>query len=497
MLWCVHFDFMNRLKAWLGEGLILVPTVLLLGFLLFTFSFRLGRLSDLAEILPVETEAFFVVNMDDFAASGSPVDEAYFKEFLGVPLSELTWFKRDLGVAWIDGNVVQFLEMESKAGAEDFISTLVEGAELTASPLDEDVRCYEIESLCFLFERDFLVFSGSPEALAAATAPGPSLKSSDGYQNVRGRVGHLESGFVYVDLQTVQNLFPQSLFLKSVLEIFPAWGASVRMEPEGWYAESFTSVNKDLIGGAYFHPNANYEQKFLPWTKTFAWEWGTQDLAAQILRMQEIFAELGSTGEMIFTSSLESNLEEFFGDVDLSDVLSLLDGESYFGWTSAEDFLFIVELDSNEDRQKADALKTSFEETFTFKRNYTEEDGEEKAELLSVNEISKEYEGQNYLVLQAGEEVVAAIAFTEAAAIITASEEDLFAVLGRKNGRQSGRSLAELSVLLPGSNEIWILSSAFLPEGNILKTRLSTLTRLMSTRKIFDDGVFTRTSLLR
>ena len=146
---------MNRLKAWLGEGLILVPTVLLLGFLLFTLSFRLGRLSDLAEILPAETEAFFVVNMEDFAASGSPVDEMYFKEFVGVPLSELTWFKRDLGVAWIDGNVVQFLEVESKQAAEDFFSTLVEGGELTVSSLDEDIRCYEIESLCFLFQHEF------------------------------------------------------------------------------------------------------------------------------------------------------------------------------------------------------------------------------------------------------------------------------------------------------------------------------------------------------
>ncbi|MFA4815229.1 MAG: hypothetical protein WC924_05015 [Candidatus Gracilibacteria bacterium] len=487
---------MDRLKAWLGEGLILVPTVLLLGLLLFALSFRLERLSNLAEILPIETDAFFVVNMEDFVASGSPVDEAYLKEFIGVPLNELTWFKRDLGVAWIDGNAVEFLEVKSKQGAEDFFTALVEGEELKNNALNEDIRCFEIESLCFKFEGDFLVFSGSPEALVAVDAPGPGLEDNEHYQNVRGRVGHLESGFVYVNLETAQEFFPQSLFLKSILQIFPAWGASIRMEPQGWYAESFTAVDKNVISGAYFHPDVNYEQKFLPWTKAFAWEWGAQNLAAQVTRMQEIFAKLGSTGEMIFTSTLESNLRDFFGDTDLSEALALLDGESYFGWTSPEDFLFILELENEEDLQKAETLKNKFLQNYSFKQTYVDEKGEEKAEVTALTESPKEYEGHPYLLLKAGEKTIAAFTFTEDAAIVTASEETLLTVLYVKDGRQSGRDLEEISVLLPGSNEIWILDSAFLPEGDILGVRLSTLTRLMSTRKIFDDGVFTRTSLL-
>lgn len=489
---------MDRLKAWLGEGLILVPTVLLLGFLLFTLSFRVDRLSDLVEILPLETEAFFVVNMNDFETSGSPVDESYLQEFVGVPLDELTWFKRDLGVAWIDGNTVHFLEMESKAGAEDFFGTLVEGEELTSSSLDEDVRCYEIESLCYLFSRNFLVFSTSPEALAAVDAPGPKLESSEQYQNVRGRLGHLESGFIYVDLQTVQGLFPQSLFLQSVLEIFPAWGASVRMESEGWYAESFTAVNKDLIGGAYFRPSEKYEQKFLRWTQNFAWEWGGQDLASQTTRMQEIFSKLGSTGELIFTSSLNAQVKALFGEeVKLDDYLTVLGGETYMGWTSPDEFLLILELEEEEDRLRAQELEGAFVHHYSFKNSYATEQGEIKMEAMSLQEIPKEYEGTFYQLVVAGDEVLAAIAFTEEAVIGASTEKILQDTLDRRSGRQSGRSLEDFSVLLPGSNEIWILNSAFLPEGNILKTRLSTLTRLMSTRKIFDDGIFTRTSLLK
>ena len=104
---------MDRFKAWLSEGLILVPTVLLLGLILFTLTFRLGALSNVAEILPADTEAFFVVNMEDFAVSGSPISSPYFTEFIGTPLAELAWFKRDLAVAWIDGNTIQFLEMNT------------------------------------------------------------------------------------------------------------------------------------------------------------------------------------------------------------------------------------------------------------------------------------------------------------------------------------------------------------------------------------------------
>lgn len=487
---------MDRFKAWLSEGLILVPTVLLLGLILFTLTFRLGSLSNVAEVLPADTEAFFVVNMEDFATSGSPLASPYFTEFLGTPLAELTWFKRDLAVAWIDGSTVQFLEMDSRGDAETFFTTLVEGEVIKTSELNEAVRCYEIAAFCFRFIDGLAAFSSSPEALAALGGLTPRLENTSAYQNVRGRLGHLQSGFAFVNLASAHAQLSsltglQPLFLESILQIFPAWGASVRMESTGWYAESFTAVNKDVINGAYFHPTQKYEQKFLPWTKSFGWEWGTADLAAQITRMQEIFAKLGSTGEMIFTSSLESQLNHTFGSTTLEEALPLLTGETYIGWINPDDFLFMFEL-TTENRPAAQTLKDRFVQNYTFKDLYTGEKGDQKAELLHLTETTKD----GYSVYTAGEETVAAIAFTEEALIIAPDEAALLAALDRRSG-QNSRSLEEMSVLLPGSTEIWILDGAFLPETNILKTHLSTLTRLMSTRKLFDDGIFTRTSLLR
>ncbi len=496
---------MNRFKAWLGEGLILVPTVLLLGFLLFTFSFRSSRLTNIAELLPPETQAFLIVNMRDYWASGAPLEEDAFKEFVGAPYEQLTWFGEEMALAWVDGNRVQFAEMKVKSEAETYYRTLVEGEDLIASEENPDVQCYLAQSLCFREVGRFLAVSNFEEPLLLLSPVGETLEDSGAYQNVRGRLGHLGSGFVYANLEeTGENFlnwlspedFPSPLFLKSVFTLFPSWGLSVKMEPSGWYMESFTAANKDALHGAYFHPTQNYEQNFLTWTKPFAWEWGTQDLSAQILRLEEIFADMGSSGQLIFNSSLETMFSKLFGKVDLQKVLTLLDNEAYFGWTSSDDFLWIVALDGG-DLQVAQELKTDFVQTFKFKDMYTSEQGETKAELEALTEFAKDYEGTHYQVIKAGEEVVCAIAFTEKAAIITANEEQLLAVLDRKDGRQSGRNLEEMEVLLPGSNEIWILDSAFLPEGHILKTRLSTLTRLMSTRKIFDDGVFTRTSLLR
>jgi hypothetical protein len=285
------------------------------------------------------------------------------------------------------------------------------------------------------------------------------------------------------------------LLAQSLLEIFPAWGASVSMEPTGWYMESFTPVNKDLISGAYFHPSDKYEQNFLPWTQPFAWEWGTQDLAAQLTRMQEIFTELSPSGELIFSGSLENQLEGLFGEVDLADVLPLLDGETYFGWTAENDFLFIAELENEEDRRAAQTLLQAFIKTYTYKNTYVEA-GEQKATLTPMTGIPEQNGDVEIIRLQAEGHLVAALTFTENAVLIAPTQEALLNALARKTGQHSGRALDDFSVLLPGSDEIWILNSAFLPETNILKTSLSTLMRFMSTRKLFDDGVFTRTSLL-
>lgn len=459
---------MDRLKEWLAEGLILVPTVLLLGLILFTLSFRLGQLTNIAEFLPEETEAFLMINREDYLASGSPVQMPFLNEYYGRSFESLSWLGRDIGLAKIDGHSVQILEINSSEDASFFFTSLFQNSTQVTSVLDEDVFCFEAEALCYRIEGDLLFSSSSEEALDAI-AEKTNLEDSPIYQNMRSRLGHLESAFIYVDLQQNKKEFAawlseqgirEPLFLDSILSLFPAWGASIRMENNKWITESFTSVSKDKINGAYFHPNQKYEQKFLPWTRPFAWEWGTQDLAGQIQRMQEIFETWGSSSELIFSSTLNELTAKLLKSAESKQLLSLLDGENYFGWTSAEDFLFIIELNAVEDAQILQTLKSNY---------------------------AQNTESQMPFVM----------ALISNAAIIAANEELLLATLDAQMDESKQRDLSEIEVLLPGSDEIWIFNGAFLAEEHILKSPLSTFTRLMSTRKIFDDGIFSRSSLLK
>lgn len=495
---------MERLKVWLAEGLILVPTVLLLGLILFTVSFRLGRLTNVAELLPQGTEAFFMLNREDYVASGSPMQDLIFNEFYGHALSDLDWIGRDIGLAKIDGHTVTILEVSSHDKAEAFLTALFPTTTPVQNALNAEVHCFEAEALCYRFERDLLFSSASAEALSELRGKNV-MEDTSAYQNVRARLGHLESAFVYIDLQKNKKEsaawlseygIREPLLLDSLLTLFPAWGASVRMEENQWIMESFTAVSKDVIDGAYFHPTQRYDQNFLPWTQSFAWEWGAQDLASQLERMQEIFAGWGQSSELIFSSSLNELGMEWFNLEGSEDWLMLLDGETYFGWTSPAEFLFIVELNAVEDAQTLQNIKTKVLGDAHY-IEFTENSGEEKAEPFVLSEQMKSYRDQDYTVFVAGGETAFVMAFTPQAGIICATEELMLATLDAQMNVSTGRDLSKIEVLLPGSDEIWIFDGAFLPEEHILKSPLSTLTRLMSTRKIFDDGIFSRTSLLK
>lgn len=496
---------MQRLKAWLAEGLILVPTVLLLGLILFTLGFRLGKLTNVAELLPQETEAFFMLNREDYLASGSPMQSPVLSEFYGTSLNDLDWIGRDMGLAKIDGHTVSMLQVKSKENAAAFFTTLFPNSKPVENVLNEEVYCFEAEALCYRFERNLLFSSSSPEALSKLAGK-TTVEDAASYQNMRSRLSHLGSAFIYVDLQKNQKEFlawlseqgiREPLLLESLLTLFPAWGASIRMEQEQWIMESFTAVSKELIDGAYFHPTERYEQQFLPWTRSFAWEWGAQDLAAQVERLREIFTSWGESSEVIFASSIQQLTAAMLRVGTVEDWMTLLDGESYFGFSSPQEFLFIVELNEMKDAQTVQSLKTQMLQNAQYKTTFTENNGEEKAEWHVLSEYKKTYHDQNYTLCMVGEELAFALAITSEAVIVAGTEELLLNTLDAQMGLSTGRDLSEIEVLLPGSDEIWIFNGAFLPEEHILKSPLSTLTRLMSTRKIFDDGIFSRTSLLK
>lgn len=504
---------LEKLKTWLLDGLLLCSVLLLAIFMMIAIFVRLNALSDIAKFLPAEeTEGFFVVNREDYEASSQPINSDFFDSILGHPFSELDWLGRDIAFASINGNWISFFQVDSKNSAQNFLDSLkTEGEEFTNYEENKNIQCYVSLPTCFVFVDDFLALSTAPESLALLTQVkngAPNLAGTSDYQNARGRLPNLSSGFVYINLENARKQIiryadkfgiPEPGFLESIFQIFPAFGASLRMENTGWYAESFVAVDKTALDGeAYYHPTEKYEQKFLTWTQPFAFEWGGQNIGAQLTRMKEIFAKLNSTASLVFESSVENWFAEIFGKTSITEenflsekILPLIDGEYYFGWTPGDSsnasFLAIIELDGEAEVQKAAQLKDLFSQNFRYKKTTTDSKGETRAELIPLTTNLLQYGDRQYYRFDANGQTVATISFLENAAIISSSEATLFATFDRISGGQSGRPLGDFMVLLPGSDEITILNSAFFGEVSII---------VASTRKIFDDGVYMRTSLL-
>ena len=499
MLNCVHMstDRIEQIKTWLTEGLLLCAILLLAIFLGIAIVVRSNALANVATLLPAEeTEGFLVLSRKN-----SP----YPSDLLGRPLSELSWLGRDIAYASLNGEWATFYEINSQNNAQTFLDSLkTEGEEYIEK--ENRVDCFVSLPVCFTFLDDFLVTSPLPETLQSLHNADAKLSDSADYQNVRGRIAGLRSGFVYINLQKAREELiryaslqgiPEPGFLESIFRIFPAFGTGIRMEQTGWYLESFTAVDKNTLGGEpYFHPLVRYDQILLPYSQPFAIEWGGQDLAAQITRIQEILSAQNSTAGLIFESSLESRLTEFFGQTALTEQLTLLDEEFYFGYTPGKDFLLMVELTGEGDVQKAGQLKDRFVQNYLAKNLQTLGNGEKRAELSSITTVLKSYGNVQTYIFTTGSTPLAAFALLEDKALLAGTEETLNQTLDAYSGRQNRRSMEDFRVLLSGSDEIFILNSAFFPEESILNTLLSTFTTLASTRKLFDDGIYTRTSLL-
>lgn len=449
--------FLDKLQTWLTEGLLLAILVLIFGFFLFTLFFRLHRLIDLADLLPAETTlAYGVVNTEDYRAGPRhALFDQTLTEFLGTPLTELSWFKRDVAYAWTMEGAILFLEVDSQKEAKKF---LIE---------------HQIPDSHFLFIKDLLAY-GTSSALASLKdpngVPAKPVAESDGYHNVKARLAHFQSAFVYVNLQKAQHAFlrflseqgiSEPLFLESLYRLFPVFGASIQMGSTGWTMESFIAVDKSILGNeAYFHPSQKYDQTLLTYSQPFAFEWGGVDAAAQMQRLSEIIKKLSPGAGLIWDSTLQNTVHEFFGmsspperDLILTELYGLFDQEFYLGFTPGQDFLLLLELESEEEQRKILELK----------------------EQWAHNETSE-----------------IALAVLPNLALMAGSEETLIATLDRVQGRQNSRPLSDFETLLPGSDEIFILNGAFLSESSILKTLLSTFDSMNTTRKLFDDGVYSR-----
>lgn len=520
-----------RLQLHVSEGL-LVASVLLAALIFVFFIFvRSQKLPNLAEILPADdTYGFVSLSIEDYLKSAAKLPETSpfatsklqipFEYYLGGDYSKLDFIADDLGFAYVSEQPVLVFKIKSKKKALAYMKTnLMENEELTenddAGPSIYSYPLSHPESFAFI--NNLLVMTPDIPTLelivSASKGRLANVESTADYKNLRSRLPYYSSGFAYINLPKTRLHIAQAMakaginepgFMEAVFQLFPAFGATINMSAEGWNLQTFTAVDKSRIGGkALFRYDTKYEQNLLPYLPDgFLFEWGGHNLKAQVFRMIDLLTNLHSGAALIFESGLQAAAERYFGEgIDLdTEVYPLLDGEFLYAYGNS--FILILGLDEGEDVQ-AYKLRDLFARAYQYASNIQVEvelDGkkitETQAKLNPITQTELTYEGHSYARWTAGEQFVADIAILDGKAIISGNDKDLFNLLDAMDGRTAGRSLRDYGQLLSGSDEISILHTGLIPDGNILRAFFDGFTSFATTRKVFDDGIFTRHSLL-
>ena len=516
-----------KLQLYVSETLLAASVLLAILIFVFFVFVRTQKLPNLAAILPADaTYGFATLSINDYLNSADNLPETSlfapsnlqvpFEYYLGSDYSKLDFIGDDLGFAYVNEYPVFFFKIKSEKKAMNYMKTLlVEGETLTENA---EIYSYPVSHpAAFTFLKGLLVISPDTDVLksiaAAAKGEVENVESTGDYKNLRTRLPYYSSGFAYLNLPKTRLHIAQAMaktginepsFMEAVFQLFPAFGATVDMGAGIWRIQTFTAVDKSRIGGvALFKYDTKYEQNFLPYLpEGFLFEWGGHNLKAQTFRMMDLLNNLHSSAALLFESGLQAAADKYFGEgMDLAaEVYPLLDGEFLYAFNNS--FVLMLELDEGENSQ-AYKLRDLFARTYRYKNEIPVEveiDGqkisETRAELSPISQSEMNYEGRDYVQWKAGDTLVANIAILSDMVIITGNDKDFLSILDVKDGRGEGRSLRDYGQLLSGSDEISVLHTELIPEGNVLRAIFDGFTSFATTRKVFDDGIFTRHSLL-
>lgn len=512
-----------KMQLYVSESLLIASVLLAVVIFAFFLYMRGQKLPDLASILPAEdTFAFATFSIEDYLASVDvlPEDSSFapsklqipFEYYLGSTPEKLDFIDDKIGIAFVSEEPVVFFKVKSEKKALKYLETLLVPDEVL-SQVDE-VYSYPISHpFSFTFAGNLLAFSTQPEILQEILSDNEKVSDTENYQNLRSRLQYFSSVFFYSNLPKTRLYIAQAFakiglnepgFMESLFQIFSSFGGTITMSESGWNLETFTAVDKSRIADhTFFRYDTKYEQKFLPYLpENFLFEWGGHNVKAQVFRIIDLLNNLHSSAALIFESSIKAMALEYLGEgVDLDhEIYPLLDGEYIFAM-GAESNVLILELDPNENTE-VHKLRDLFARTYQYKNERqveVEVDGnkimETQASLVPLTQTEKTYEGHPYVELKAGDKSFASIAILDDKVIFANAEKDLLDILDKMDGRTEKRSLRSLGQLLAGSDEISILHMELLPDGNILKELFKGFKNFATTRKVFDDGIFTRHSL--
>lgn len=512
-----------KMQLYVSESLLIASLLLAALIFVFFIYMRSQKLPDLAAILPAEdTFAFATFSIEAYLASADslPPESPFavsklqipFEYYLGSSPEALDFVDDKIGIAFVSEEPVVFFKIKSEKKALKYLKTLlIPDEELTE---EKEVYSYPLSHpFSFTFAGNLLAFSTEPEILEEILADNKKISDTENYQNLRSRLQYFSSGFFYSNLPKTRLYIAQAFakiglnepgFMESLFQIFSSFGGTITMSESGWNLETFTAVDKSRIENeAFFRYDTKYEQKLLTYLpENFLFEWGGHNVKAQVFRMIDLLNNLHSSAALIFESSIKALALQYLGEgVDLEkEIYPLLDGEYLFAM-SPESVVLILEITA-EESSEIYKLRDLFARTYQYKNERQVEveiDGnkvtETQATLAPLDQIEKTYEGHSYVEWKASDKSFATIAIMDDKVILASNEKDLFDILDKMDGRIEKRSIRDYGQLLSGSDEISILHIELLPEGNILRNLLNGFKNFATTRKVFDDGIFTRHSL--
>lgn len=487
----------------LSEGIFISSLALLLAVISFATFFRIMQLPNLAEALPADsTSGYIVIETESYLSSvvepspmitdlltySVPAQKTEDEDGEGEnELLTMDFGGSYIAFALIEGELVPMIDVASKSKVKDFMET---------AGIDD-----------YMYVKGFLVMTPSQRvrsALESVKEGAQTVEETAEYANARGRLPYFSDAFAFVDMRATRMELVQLLgefgyyepgYFETILEIFPAAGVSIKMGQGQWEAELFISIDKEQLNGeGFYSSNSSYKHKLVDYsTGGYAFEWGGQDLANQLQRISEILAIRNTSAKVFFDGSLKEKFTDFFGSqISLEEIYSALHGEYYLGWTPGSSLMFMADIEDEDAQYQAQLLKDAFAANYTHLHKYESENGEVKANVVNLEGTTAEYEGVRYYRFGHGEETLIRLAITEELAVVSTSEAEFFATLDKIRTGQNLNQSSDTDKLFMGADEISALNLEIFSEDNILKSLLDNFDKILSSRKIFDDGVYSR-----
>jgi len=446
-----------------------------------------------------------------------------------------SWFDGQAAIAFLsdpDKNMdkVYFLGYGDRASAIDFLETLLAPEEKLESENYEGVTIYSYpisQNLNVAFISGYMVLSDDKANLEliidSNKGDASNLKTLANYNTVADNLPYEPTILTFWNIQKypdiiesyvpIYEVVPEAL-IKPVLAIFTGFGAAVQASEEGFYVQTYTSVEKDLLEDNYY---LSFGTKYTADLTAFIPEnqavfIGGLNLRSEAERTFEIFNEFHPSASLILEGVLDGAVKKFFGeDINFEEeVYPLLEDEYalsvYENDDGEEEYLCLLGLGEQEDKLiYIDTIKKSFLEKQVYSdpyvQTYTLGDGTIGQEIvadevgISNEKISYEDVEIDKFYLSNGDILGYMTVFDNKFAFATDLDilEKSISLMKAPNGSlQNSEDMNSINSIMGSADEASFIDITSLQDSEFWgQSFFSAFSSLSSAKNFFDDGIAT------